>query len=504
MSATTSSHRDNYTVMNEHGIDISSNRRDWCLDMKGTTPEAKCSWLPLLNDIRPTSLSYKITARKGYVDYLPDGVSRPTASMKKSQFLVLMTLLGIQWENRGTGQKNFPTGRNARYEVNARNLPHFGIVYIYSQRYIGANGSDTSIENGASVKDWYDIPSNEAIRAMFNCFDVGLSKSGLHIKTHSRNQIVETYFQLVKVFSSVPKESANESLPRGSEMLPGNIQELVTGVRSMTRLVTQSNQDAKDVARLFGLGEIIACWVTPTMVKVRRGIRESYLYSRLDGYKDEASFQLSSIHDHLTPHEPTEMLPDDVKKKYGDDADKFFQWIHQYLEHGQSGILEDLKKASTTTGSGRTAYLNYIKELDQELDDLLSRPNRLLANYYSPTSVQTDKSLIMGLQSQLYSVVEREAPYKAPALGEAEDRWSDFVTAKSELSATVLAAVSARLAKIFAQVTRRDEEVGKRVVVNRTIRGILWLRQYEPWRMPELDCSLSSRWLDDDSTIYIM
>ena len=100
----------------------------WFLDEKGTTPEAKCTWLSLLNDVAITHL--KINERSLSYDFMPDGIKKPLAQMDRKSFLTLMSLFQVSWQE-GQAGKSTPTGAGPYCEVTSRNLVNFGTVMSY-------------------------------------------------------------------------------------------------------------------------------------------------------------------------------------------------------------------------------------------------------------------------------------------------------------------------------------------------------------------------------------
>ena len=77
-----------------------SPKNDWFVSKVGAVPEAACDWLQLLHDTRKTNLRYSIEPKQLSFDYLPWDVVRPLASADLSDFLLIMTVLGVGWEGR--------------------------------------------------------------------------------------------------------------------------------------------------------------------------------------------------------------------------------------------------------------------------------------------------------------------------------------------------------------------------------------------------------------------
>ena len=104
----------------------------WFLRVGETVPEARCSWLSLLEDTSMTILPFHISEQRRSYDFLPRDVMRPIATSDRKSFLVLMTLLQVRWNGRGvggaTGGGAF-VGTGPHCEISATYVPSFGTVY---------------------------------------------------------------------------------------------------------------------------------------------------------------------------------------------------------------------------------------------------------------------------------------------------------------------------------------------------------------------------------------
>ena len=155
-----------------------SSQMPWFLDLKGTGPEAKCTWLSLLNDVAITHLQIGINERLLSYDFMPDGIKKPLAQMDRKSFLTLMSLFQISWQEGQIG-KSTPTGAGPYCEVTSRNLVNFGNVISYQP------------SNVQPSRRFY-IVSEKARVAMFNRFDLPFHV----VLTHSSEEVYKSVLSL--------------------------------------------------------------------------------------------------------------------------------------------------------------------------------------------------------------------------------------------------------------------------------------------------------------------
>jgi hypothetical protein len=158
-------------------------QKPWFLDLKGTRPEAKCTWLSLLNDVAITHLQIDINERLLSYDFMPDGIKKPLAQMDRKSFLTIMSLFQVSWQEGqgrgigertelGGGRKDTPTGAGPYCEVTSRNLINFGTVISYQP-------------SGVQPARRFYIVSEKAREAMFNRFYLGFHV----VLTHSAEEV---------------------------------------------------------------------------------------------------------------------------------------------------------------------------------------------------------------------------------------------------------------------------------------------------------------------------
>ena len=106
-----------------------SPKNDWFVSKVGAVPEAACDWLQLLHDTRNTNLHYEIEPKRLSFDYLPRDVLRPLASADLSNFLKIMTVLGVGWEGRGANGRFIGRGALNDITVTSTEVQSVGTVY---------------------------------------------------------------------------------------------------------------------------------------------------------------------------------------------------------------------------------------------------------------------------------------------------------------------------------------------------------------------------------------
>ena len=155
-----------------------SSQMPWFLDLTGTRPEAKCSWLTLLNNVSIAHLQIDINERLLSYDFMPDAIKKPLAQMDQKSFLTLMSLFQVLWQE-GQGGKGIPTGAGPYCEVTSYNLVNFGTVISYQPTHV-------------QPTKWFYIVSEKARAAMFNRFDLPFHV----VLTHSADEVYKSVLAL--------------------------------------------------------------------------------------------------------------------------------------------------------------------------------------------------------------------------------------------------------------------------------------------------------------------
>ncbi|KZS91510.1 hypothetical protein SISNIDRAFT_487480 [Sistotremastrum niveocremeum HHB9708] len=437
-------------------------RLPWYLDISRTRPEACCSWLNILSSTLDTHLSFTITARQESVDYMPDGVNKPLASMTKSDFLTLMSLFGFHWRDRG--MKGVPTGSSATHELTVRELMHFGIVYLFSER------KNVKSFNLRQQQREYYIPSREAQLAMFNRFELGF----MTINTHDTEEIVRSLTQYSEV-------DMLEHMPPAGAAIPG-------------------------------ISEIIAMWGYPCMARLVQGTEFESRYSLLP--------TPNALHNATLVQMLCNQESSSNKDAGGDrhwDAAKyqFKQWSDRYVRSlpATSDIVLDLVEYANVLQSDASPSwaqalrcIDYIKQLDEHLEQKLL-PGTAAENKQEREDL---KRKIAFLQLKAFSVGSRKAQVGASPARLASQTFSKEMSAKAVAfySGELAVAIRSLSSTFGTQKTEAmiTEESSRDIVINRLIRGIMWniANGNAPHRTKRaLECSLDSAWLEDESTVYI-
>ena len=426
-----------------------SSQVPWFLDLKGTRPEAKCTWLSLLNDVAITHLQVDINERLLSYDFMPDGIKKPLAQMDRKSFLTLMSLFQVSWQE-GQGVKITPTGAGPYCEVTSRNLVNFGTVISYQP------------SNVQSSK-WFYIVSEKARVAMFNRFDLSFHV----VLTHSAGEVYKSVLSL-----------AGES------------------AASTIRGMNEHNNGWSP-----GLAEIIGCFAEPEMPKAIEHGTDKFI----------SIFSARSIGCILNDYPVIQLLIGEKIENSTEDAERISLWAKDYI-HSSSRqpphvdgviisadqILAALKFAcefaktraplgeSISWSESRKA-LAMIKLLDKQLSVLC----RLLAP--TQTELEVQREFARQQISFGYTLFQDTRTFS-------EHAWRDFI-------GCVVAANYVKI--IFAlkeKYPKSEHTVRSNFIINRLMRGVLW--HIHNGNGPtdherQLECSLNSRWLSDTSTIWI-
>ena len=162
----------------------SKNDCPWFVSKDGAVPEAACDWLQLLHDTRKTNLWYEIEPKRLSFDYLPRDVLRPLASADLSDFLRIMTVLGVGWEGRGANGRFIGRGALNDITVTSTEVQSVGTVYTYTRRFIRQN------VNAYSVYSFFTL------RSMFNCFVLNFGANYGELLTWSSDEVKDSLLDI--------------------------------------------------------------------------------------------------------------------------------------------------------------------------------------------------------------------------------------------------------------------------------------------------------------------
>ena len=425
-----------------------SSQMPWFLDIKGTRPEAKCSWLTLLNDLAITHLQIDINERLLSYDFMPDGIKKPLAQMDRKSFLTLMSLFQVSWQD-GQGGKGTPTGAGPYCEVTSRNLVNFGTVITYQP-------------TGVQPANWFYIVSEKARVAMFNRFELSFHV----VLTHSADEVYKS------VLSLAGENAANT-----------------------IRDINASNNGWSP-----GIAEVIGCFAEPEMPKAIEHGRDKFV----------SIFSTRSIGCILTDYPVIQLLIGEEIENSTADAEKISEWAMDYIRFSSrqpphdggvrlptDQLLAALKfacgflKTQARMGepiswSNSRKALTMIKLLDKQLSILC----RLLAPTQPELEVQREFARLQ--VSFGYTLFQDTLQHNG--------FWRDFIGC----------VVAANYVKICSGLEEKypnsQQEVRSSFIINRLMRGVLW--HVHNGNNPtahdrQLECSLNSRWLSDISTIWI-
>jgi hypothetical protein len=437
-----------------------SSQKPWFLDLKGTRPEAKCTWLSLLNDVSITHLQIDINERLLSYDFMPDGIKKPLAQMDRKSFLTIMSLFQVSWqegygrENNertewGGGRKDTPTGAGPYCEVTSRDLVNFGTVVSYQL-------------SGVQPARRFYIVSEKAREAMFNRFDLGFHV----VSTQSAEEVYRSVLRL-----------ADEN------------------TASTIRDVNASNNGWSP-----GLAEIIGCFAEPEMPKAVEHGRDKFI----------SIFSVRSIGCILNDYPVIQLLIGEKIENSTKDAERISEWANDYIRfsshpppHNDSVQLPtdqllallnfacrffqmQARLGETISWSDSRKALAMIKLLDKQLS--------ILCRQLSPTQPEVEvQREFARLQVRFGHTLFQDTLQKGGF-------WRDFIGC----------VVAANYVKICSSLEKKypgsEQEVRGGFVINRLMRGVLW--HIHNGNNPtghdrQLECSLNSRWLSDTSTIWI-
>lgn len=446
-----------YILHTPEGNEIyTSSQTPWFLDLKGTRIEAKCTWLSVLNDTAIANLQIGIDELTLSYDFMPDGIKKPLAQMDRKSFLTLMSLFQVSWQEgwggekaeSGGGKKSTPTGAGPYCEVTSRYLANFGPVISYQP------------SNFLPTRRFY-IASEKARSAMFSRFDLGF-----HV-----------------VFIHTAEEAYRSALALADESAASTVRDYY---------------DANN-GWLPGLAEVIGCFAEPEMPKAIEHGLDSFI----------SIFSARSID--CTLHDPplAQLLVGEEIKNSTSNSKTFAEWTMDYTSSLKDEVRfpklqAALKFACRYYGtethrrepipwSESRRSLDVIKLLDEKLSVLC----QFLAPGQSAFSVHRE---FAQLQIRFLSTLFDDTTALAqPSRG----FWVDFIGA-------VVAEKYVEICSILQERFPESKEAARRgYVINRLMRGVLW--HVHNGNHPSnggdderlLECSLSSLWLSDSSTLWI-
>ena len=427
-----------------------SSQKPWFLDDKGTLPEAKCSWLTLLNDVAITHLRIDINERSLSYDFMPDGIKKPLAQIDRRSFLTLMSLFQVSWQG-GQGGKDTPTGAGPYCEITTRNLVNFGTVVSYQH---------TAIQ----PTRWFYIVSEKARAAMFNRFDLSFHV----VLTHSADEVYESVLALAGDSAASTIQGFNNANNGWSP----------------------------------GLSEVIGCFAEPEMPKAIEYGTDKFV----------SIFSTRSIPCILHDYPVIQLLTGKKIKNSTADAEKFSKWAKDYIDFSSHDDDDDDVRLPTDqlraalefacefaesrwqkrrvgepiSWSQSRLALTMIKLLDKQLTTLCHR----LAPTQPELEVQREFArLQIRIGCSLF--------HDTRAL-EQGGFWQDFI-------GRVVATNYVKICFDLEEKYQKSEQVRSSLIINRLMRGVLWHIHNGNYPIDErqLECSLNSRWLSDTSTIWI-
>lgn len=444
-----------------------SSQKPWFLDDTRTQPEAKCSWLSLLNDATVAHLQIGINERTLSYDFMPDGIKKPLARMDRGSFLTLMSLFQVSWQQGwdrqvgeeieiGGGKIATPTGAGPYCEVTSRILANFGPVISYQPN------------NFQSARRIY-IVSENARSAMFNRFDLGFEV----VLTHSAD------------------EAYSSALALAGEGAADSVRSLYLGNNGWSP----------------GLGEVIACFAEPEMPKAIEHGTDKFI----------SIYSARSLGSILDDYPIGRLLNGEELENSTLHAKEFAEWAKNYMsvepslhvkENGISANQLDLRTAlefavrylGTESETDRRRPISWsesrkcldgIKWLDAQLSVLC----RLLAPTQAELSVHRE---LAQLQVRFGSTLFQDASARAQ---ESTGNWRDLV-------GVVVAEKYVEICFVLGQkYPTSSDEVRRGFIINRLMRGVLW--RIHNGNHPTSDtkrqweCSLNSHWLSDTSTLWV-
>ncbi|KZS92735.1 hypothetical protein SISNIDRAFT_455341 [Sistotremastrum niveocremeum HHB9708] len=440
--------------------------KPWFLQSTGTAPEAKCSWLSLLQSTTFSDTSFTITSRQSSFDYMPDGVARPLASMEQRNFLTLMTLYRINWRNRGV-DADF-SGASDIAEVTTREITNFGRTYRFTLRdresddtVVDGDSEDEEVDFDSSPANIFEsgikyyITSERARSAMFNRFELGFAT----ILTHTSEEVLNS----LKA-AGVDHDAGNfvkDLYDANGGWGPG----LAEGVQSwayasMPKCVDERNDSFKSI---YSAISIIACFGEPPIVAM---------------LCNEVDQGLSTPQSHISSWARTYLSS---RPAFRELTIPHFKWVCEKFRVNIFHYVVPWSRARSALAG--------IVALDEELEtDLLKK--------LSDDQRLAFKLEMLNAQVKYQCRVFPEA--SAAAAAEGKQWWEKLDPIAAQNGQKIVQDIKGHFGG--------SEECARNVLMNRWMRGALWaIHNSNCCRdgFRELECSLASKWLEDTSTVYI-
>ncbi|KAF8965873.1 hypothetical protein BDZ97DRAFT_1810111 [Flammula alnicola] len=422
----------------------------WFLDLTGTRDKARCTWLSLLNAMSTIQLQVDIDERTLSFDFMPDGIKKPLAQMDRKSFLTIMSLFQVSWHEGwrkesasggGGGTRwDTPTGAGPYCEVTSRNLLNFGTVISYQ-----ASKDQPPMQ--------FSIVSEKARSAMFNCFDLGF-----HIVlTHSAEEIYRS-----------TKDLAGE-----------------TAANTIKSLYVANDGWSP------GLAEAIMCFAEPEMPKAIQRGTDHFI----------SIFSARSIASMFNDRPVVRLLIGEVVKDRTPDEKQFAKWANDYISSSSSSLalLEALQNFREIDHhpilwSDARKCLALIKTLDEQSSAFYP----FLSPNQSKLDVQREfAQLQVQFGCKLLEQTNNLANHSPGGF------WRDFISSAVATNYVKICSALGEKYPNWSEKRRHD------FVINRFMRGVLWgiHNMNRPGNQPTderlLECSLSSRWLSDASTLWM-
>ncbi|KAL1688654.1 hypothetical protein GGG16DRAFT_115771 [Schizophyllum commune] len=419
--------------------------RPWFLNLQDpTVPEARCAWLDLLAAATTSDVGLYVKERRWSYDYMPAALTRPIASADKASFLSLLSLWKVSWRKKSDGVY---VGSGLHCEVRVNDIHGFGPVYVVDMR------PDKSTR--------YQCRSETARRAMFNEFNLGFGR----IRTGA--EIGES---VTKAFEGMETKFA------------ASIQEWYEGDQWCV-----------------GVGLIVACWCNESsMPKVITDNGFSSVYSAhtlSTGLAHVRTLQMlcgsSCVH---------------ALKKSNPAVQQFLSRVDMlYMEINRELIAPHLLNAISLSDDGEyitqsrlswttaNACLHAINVLDDHLASIVR---------YMPWDAPYIRRLLAYYQLK-HAINEYTAATEL-----ASKAGSFWLQELDVVIASDAQAVVRDMMKAVGTTLKQHEATFEKLVVNRLVRGALWLvhNSNGPSKHDErtaLECTLTHEMLADKTTVYL-
>ncbi|KAL1699817.1 hypothetical protein EV121DRAFT_295824 [Schizophyllum commune] len=419
--------------------------RPWFLNLEDpTVPEARCAWLYLLAAATTSDVGLYVKERRWSYDYMPAALTRPIASADKASFLSLLSLWKVSWRKKSDG---IYVGTGPQCEVRVNDIHGFGPVYVVDMR------PDKSTR--------YQCRSETARRAMFNEFNVGFGR-------------IRTGAEI--------KESVSKTFEGMDTKFAEKIQEWYEGDQWC-----------------IGVGLLVACWcIEPSMPKVitDNGFLSVYSAHTLStGLAHVRTLQMlcgsSCVHPLRKSNAAIQQFLSRVDMLYMEvNRELIAPHLLNAISLSDDGDYITHNRTSWTTAN---ACLHAINVLDDHFAGIVR---------YMPWDAPYIKRLLAYYQL-------KHAVDEYPAATELATKAGSFWLQELDLViATDAQAVVRDMLKALGTTLKQHESTFERLVVNRLMRGALWLvhNSNAPSKHNErtaLECTLTHEMLADKTTVYL-